>query len=377
MDKIKILYVNGGIMNRGGIESYMMNYYRNINKDNIQIDFIVHGFEKGAYDDEIISMGGKIYNIPIKSKDYIGNIKALRKIFLSGEYKIVHSHMDAMSTVVLKVAKECGIPIRIAHSHNTKHLTNNKLKLLLNEFARKRIKKYATNFFACSELAGRWLFGDNAFDNGKVKIIKNAIDVDRFYFNTELREELRDNLELRDKFVVGHVGRFDYQKNHVFLLNMFKDLVKRRKDVILLLIGDGHLKDSIINEIKILGIEENVRLLGVCSNVNEILNIFDVFILPSLFEGLPVVGIESQINGLTCLFSDKISKEVDITGKNKFLSIDKKYDNWVNELLDIKGENLDRYIDEDLVIKSGYDIKKEVKNLENIYLKLINSTDKY
>lgn len=301
MEIIRVLYVNGGLMDRGGISMHMMNYYRHLDKSRIQIDFVVHGFEKGIFDDEIYSLGGKIYNIPLKSKDYFGNIKALKEIFDTGKYKIVHSHMDAMNMVVLKIAKKCGIPIRIAHSHNTQHLTNNKIKFAINEYARLNISKYATHFFACSEKAGRWLFGDKAVNNGKVTVIYNAIELEEFTFKQLKRDFLRDALDLKNNFVIGHIGRFDYQKNHLFLLDVFNETLKLTENVKLLLIGDGHLRDEIITKIKKLGIEDKVIMMGVRSDINDLLNVFDVFILPSVFEGLGTVVIEAQANGLNQL----------------------------------------------------------------------------
>lgn len=371
MEPIRVLYVNGGIMSRGGIESYMMNYYRNLDRDKIQIDFIVHGFEKGVYDDEIKSMGGRIYNVPVKSKDYIGNIKALRKIFLSGQYKIVHSHMDAMSAVVLREAKKCGIPIRIAHSHNTQHLTNSRLKFILNEYARKKVKKYATHLFACSKDAGIWLFGKKSFDDGKVKIINNAIDLDKFKFDISKRQKNRNELGIKDEFVIGHIGRFDYQKNHIFLLKIFKETLKYLPNSKLLLVGDGNLKNYINHKIEDLKIKDNVIILGARDDVNEIINSFDIFILPSLFEGLGIVGIEAQVNGLNCILSDVIPKEISITNNLDFISLNEDIKVWVDSIVMNSKKNSDRLKVNNFYNFSNYDIKIQSKKLQAFYLSLI------
>lgn len=371
MKPIRILYVNGGIMHRGGIESYMMNYYRHIDRTKVQIDFIVHGHEKGVYDDEIKSMGGKIYHVPVKSKDYFGNIKELKKIFKTGRYKIVHSHMDAMSMVVLKIAKKCGVPVRIAHSHNTQHLTNNKLKFILNEYARKNISKYATHLFACSEEAGRWLFGDKNFDIGNVKIINNAIDIEKFKFNKEKREKLRKELDLEENFVIGNIGRFDYQKNHLFLLDIFKETLNYIDNAKLILIGDGHLKSKIEEKILELNIKDNVIMLGIRTDINDIMNIFDIFILPSLFEGLPVVGIESQANGLPCLFSEDITKEVDFTKNSYFIKRDTNLKLWTDIIYKIYERKMIRLDVENKLIITKYNINKEALKLQNIYISMM------
>lgn len=372
MDPIRVLYINGGIMDRGGISSYMMNYYRHIDRTKVQLDFIVHGFEKGVYDDEIKALGGKIYNLPIKSKDYLGNIRGIRKIFKSGNYKIVHSHMDAMGALVLKEAKKCGIPIRIAHSHNTAHITKSKLKFLLNEFARSKISKYSTHLFACSELAGEWLFKKNK-DLKDVKIIKNAIELQKYKYNSKIQIELKEELKLEDSFVIGHIGRFDDQKNHKFLLKVFINLIKSIPSAKLILIGDGHLRPEIEAQIIKYKLTNNVLLLGQRSDINILLNTFDVFLLPSLFEGLPVVAIEAQANGLNCILSSTITKEVDLTGNIRFLNINSTNE-WIKTLLNIKENKRVNYTKQ--ITEKGYEIKSAAKELSNIYLKMFEGVEK-
>ncbi|WP_294130916.1 glycosyltransferase family 1 protein [uncultured Clostridium sp.] len=369
MEPIRILYVNGGPMNRGGIESYMMNYYRNFDKSKIQIDFVAIG-ERATYDDEIESLGGKMYYIPKKSKNYLGYKKGLRNIFKSGKYKVVHTHMDAMGMTVLKEAKKFNIPIRIAHSHNTQHLTNNHIKLKINEYARKNINKYATHMFACSELAGRWLFGDEAFESGKVEVIKNAINIEKFKFDMQKRNILRNKYDiLNDEIVIGHVGRFDYQKNHKFTIEMFQMLINKNKKYKLFLIGNGQLKDEIKKLIKSYGIEENVIILDACDNVNDFYNIFDIFILPSKFEGLGIVAIEAQVNGIPCILSDNIPMEAKVSENVKFISLDNKR-LWIKEIKYVTENILDRRHNIDNIIKKGYDIKIQSKKLQNKYILL-------
>lgn len=375
---IRILYIHGGIMNLGGTESYMMNYYRNINRSKIQIDFVVHGFEKGVYDDEIINLGGKIYNIPVKSKDYFGNIKALKEIFANNKYKIVHSHMDAMGIIPLKLAKKYNIPVRISHSHNTQHLTNNKIKFILNEYARKNLYKYSTHMFACSEKAGRWMFGDKLFDKGMVKIIYNAIDIDKFKFDKLKRDKIRKELNIEHNFVIGHIGRFDYQKNHLFLLRLFKKVIEKIENAKLILVGDGVLKNIVEKEIIDLGIEKKVVLLGARYDVNILYNIFDMFILPSFFEGLGIVGIEAQINGLDCLFSTNVPDEIDISNNSYFEDLDSDFLKWRDTIINIyKNYNIETRGNLDYTNKSyeNYNINISAKKLEEYYITLYNSVD--
>jgi glycosyltransferase involved in cell wall biosynthesis len=370
MEPIRVLYINGGIMDRGGISAYMMNYYRHIDRTKVQIDFVVHGFERGVFDDEIRALGGLIYNVPIKSKDYFGNIKALRKIFKSDKYKIVHSHMDAMGMVVLKEAKHCGIPVRIAHSHNTQHLTNNKIKHLFNEYARKNITRYATHLCACSKPAARWLFGDKNVDENKVIYIKNAIDIKKYEFNIDSRESVRNKYNLKDSFVIGHVGRFDYQKNHIFLLKIFSKLVKNIPKARLFLVGDGHLRREIEYETTRLNLKDKVIMAGVRDDVHYLMNGFDVFCLPSLFEGLGIVLIEAQANGLECIASSEVPLESNVDDKVTYIKLKDSYKTWVDSLLTVKINNLDRNIHTSNFINSGYSIVHEAKKLESIYLAL-------
>lgn len=371
MDPIRVLYVNGGVMDRGGISAYMMNYYRHIDKTKVQIDFVVHGFVKGVFDDEINKLGGVIYNVPIKSKNYIQNVKALRKIFNSGKYKIVHSHMDAMGYVVLKEAKKCGIPVRIAHSHNTQHLTKNKLHFMINEYARKMINKYATQRFACSNAAGKWLFSEEMINNGIVDMTHNAIELDKFRFDERYRNEFRNKYKLNDNFVIGHVGRFEYQKNHKFLLEIFAGFLLKEPNAKLLLIGEGSLRKEIEQQIKDLNIENSILILGEQNNVNELMNAFDVFILPSHFEGLPVVGIEAQANGLPCIFSSSITREIDLTDSASFLALTDSVEEWCDKLNSLKKLSPERNEDNIKSISSkGYNIIVEAKKLEKKYMEL-------
>lgn len=358
-------------MGRGGIATYMMNYYRHIDKSKLQIDFIVHGFERGAFDDEIESMGGKIFRIPVKSKDYFGNINALKKIFTEGNYKIIHSHLDAMNAVVLKTAKSCGIPVRIAHSHNTQHLINGKLHFLINEMARFNHNKYATHYFACSRPAADWLFGKKIVKSNKVNYIKNAIDLDKNRFSINHREKIRKELNIENEFVIGHVGRFDHQKNHFFLLECFSKVIDEKPNSKLILVGDGHLKTQIQEKIQDLKLIDKVILLGSIDNVHEVMNAFDVFFLPSKFEGLGIVLIEAQCNGLNCVTSEEVPKEADITGETTYIGLNEGQEVWAKSLIENIKEAELRNIEPKQFITAGYSITKEAEELQELYLNLL------
>lgn len=370
MAAIRVLCVNGGIMDRGGISAYMMNYYRHIDRSKVQFDFVVHGFQTGVFDDEIRSMGGHLYNVPIKSKNYLGNILALKRIFKTGKYKIVHSHMDAMGMVVLRTAMKCKIPIRIAHSHNTQHLTNSPVKFIFNEHARKNISRYATHLFACSEDAGRWLYGDTAFNDGNVTLINNAIELDDFAFSSPKRNLVRERLGLEGNFVIGHIGRFDYQKNHMFLLDIFSATLEKIPNAKLLLIGDGHLREQIEDRIRNLGIEKSVVMLGLRNDVHDLLNAFDLQLLPSLFEGLPVTLIEAQTNGVRCIVSYGVPKSANLTNLISYISLEETAIHWADQISQIKHNSTEREGYRSMMSEVGYDINTEAPKLMNLYLSL-------
>ena len=354
-------------MNRGGIESYMMNYYRHFDHKIIQIDFVVHnagGY--GYYDEEIKNLGGQIFTLPQKSKHPLSYTTLLKTILKKGNYKIIHTHMDAMGAWVLKVAQNCGIPVRIAHSHNTKHLTNNPIKLFFLEQARKKINQYATHRMACSEMAGKWLFKDQPF-----QIIRNAIEAEMFKFNPEARRQIRQKYNIKNNFLIGHVGRFDTQKNHMFLLDVFAEIHKTIPKSKLILIGEGHLKEAIQQKISTLNLEEHVILTGVRDDVNLFYNAFDLFVLPSLFEGLPVVAIENQANGCPTFLSSEITRETQISTDIDFIDLKKEL--WYKKIIEYiethKTPRTDLHFD---IQASGYDIKTEAQKLQEIYIDLWN-----
>lgn len=370
MKPIRILYFNGGLMDRGGISTFMMSYYRNMNKNLIHIDFIVHGNKKGIHDEEIRERGGIVYNIPIKSKNYFKNVKAIKKIYKEGSYDIVHAHMDAMSIVPLRIAKKYGIKIRIAHSHNTQHLTNNYLKFIANEIARKNITKVATHLFACSKPAAEWLFGNKYIYNNSVYYIKNAIDLEKFKFNEVERNRIRKELNIENAFVIGNVARFDYQKNHMFLIEVFKQTIKSIPNAKLVLVGDGHLKEKITNKVEKLQMSDKVIFTGIREDVNKVMNAFDVFCLPSLFEGLGIVLIEAQVNGLNCVVSNTVPEETNIREGNNFIGLKESLENWVYFLTLNENNKQSRLTDKTKFIHAGYSIRNEAKKLQDLYIKL-------
>lgn len=316
----------------GGVEAVVMNYYRHIDHSKIQFDFICDEDSVNIPYEEIEKLGGKVILIPPYQKIFKYQ-KELRKVLKDGEYKIVHSHINTLSVFPLYAAKRVGVPVRIAHSHSTtnkKEWKKNLLKQILRPFS----KKYATYYMCCSELAGRWLFGDKAYDEGKVYLLNNAIDLDKFKYDEKIRSNKRKELGINDDtLVIGHIGRFVAQKNHTFLIDIFNEIHKKNKNSLLMLVGQGPLMNKIQEKVNNLGLKDSVIFLGQRSDVNELYQAMDVFILPSLYEGLPVVGVEAQASGLLCFLSDDMTKETKFLESTVFMSLSSTAEEWANNIL--------------------------------------------
>lgn len=351
------------IMNRGGLETMLMNYYRNIDRSKIQFDFIVHRREAGAFDEEIKSLGGNIYYLPsITLKHLPFYFKYLHKFLVEHrEYKTIHCHLDSLSALPLLIAKKVGVPVRIVHSHTNNFDKN--FKENIRSLAKRLIKYLATDFMGCSNGAVRFMFGNNIKN---YKIINNAIEVDKFSYNPEKREVVRNDLCInKNCLVIGNVGRFDYPKNHEFLIDIFYEIYKSNKNSLLMLVGDGNGRVNIERKVKLLGLENVVRLLGVRSDIPDLMQAMDVFVMPSRYEGLPVVSIEAQASGLPCFFSDTITNEVSVTDDCHFIGLDKSPKQWANQITSIPLINRQNTVG--LIRKAGFDISIESKKLFKYY----------
>lgn len=360
-EPIRILQVVN-IMDRAGLETMIMNYYRNIDRDKIQFDFLTHRPENGAYDDEIKKLGGKIYHAPrLYPKNFLKYFKFMKRFFYEHkEYKIVHSHIDTMSFFPLCAAKKAGVPIRISHSHSSK--LDKDFKFIIKYIARLLLPKQANYYYACGDKAGCFLYGKNR----KFSVVKNAIDISKFKYDIAKRRKIRSKLGIENQFVVGHVGRYIYIKNQSFIIDIFNELLKVKPNSLLMLVGSGNDYQMLKDKVNNLGLNEKVLFLIDRSDVDLLYQAMDVFVMPSLFEGLPVVGVEAQTAGLPCLFSNKISSEVLISKNSKFLDINDNISKWVNEINNIDVNSRNENISE--IINAGFDIKKEVKKLEDCYL---------
>lgn len=361
---IRVLQVVN-IMDRAGLETMLMNYYRSIDRSQVQFDFLVHRDTPGAYEGEIKKLGGKIYRAPrLYPQNYLKYYCFMLNFFDEHpEYKIVHSHIDTMSAFPLLTAKKAGVPNRIGHSHSSRLDLDFKFPI---KFIAKFLMPYEANwYYACSQKAADFMYpGKN------VKIIHNAIDLTRFQFDESKRRCIRKKLNLDDKFVIGHVGRFYYVKNQMFLLDIVHEIKKENTNVCLLLVGKGEDEAILRKRVEDLELKENVIFLIDRADVNDLYQAMDVFVMPSIFEGLPVVGVEAQANGLPCLFSNTISDEVLLTNQAEMMSLKCSPKEWANRVL-----NMRREIDEDtctLLADKGYDIRVEAQKLQKCYVQMYN-----
>jgi glycosyltransferase involved in cell wall biosynthesis len=367
MEPIRVLHENV-IMDPGGIEALLMNVYRHIDRDRVQFDFMVHRAEHAFYEDEIESLGGKIFRTPKFSpfpgeyQKFMGSVEQILKDH--PEYRVIHAHAE-LNLWPLMIAKKLGIPTRIAHSHNAKTTVNLKYFFFLYEKA--RIKNYCTDMFMCSTPAGEWTFGKKAVESGKVKYIKNGIETERFAFNERMRGQKRRELGVGDKFVVGHVGRFMEQKNHDFLINIFAEIHKKQPDSVLVLVSDGRLLNTIKNKVSQLGLSDSVMFLGNRGDVNELMQAMDIFLFPSLWEGLPLTGVEAQSAGLPVVMSDVITNEVCITKNVHTMSLKKGASEWADKVLDVC-RGFERKDVSNQIIDAGFDIRTTADFLQQFYL---------
>lgn len=357
-------------MDRAGIETMLMNYYRHMDRNQIQFDFLTNKSKKGAYDQEIEKMGGRVYVTPgFNPLKWIEYRKYMINLFNEHpEYQIVHAHNGALGYWPLKYAKEKKIPIRIAHSHNTR--INFDMKWIIKSYCKKRLKKVANVYWGCGEEAVKFYFGEKAEQSG-YSIINNAIEVERFLFDQEKRNEIRKANNLDGKIVIGHVGRFMLQKNHKFLLKIFKEIHDKNSNTILMLIGEGELEQEIRKDVAELNLRDSVVFTGSIPNVNEMYQAMDVFILPSLYEGLPVVGIEAQAAGLPCYFSDTVTEETAISDLVKFISLESSADEWSDIILRDIEKHQDRKNMYSEITNAGYNIQIEAKKLQDMYLNMV------
>ena len=345
-------------MDTGGAETFLMKVFRGIDREKWHMDFCVTKKERGFYDDEIESNGSKIFRITQKTESLSKFKKELSTVIKENGYDVVfRSGASCFTALDLWVAKKCGVKVRVLRSSNAGTMQG-KFQQFINVLCRGIMTSVANVKMAPSMLAAEYTFGKK-IAHDSVCILNNGLDTQRYLFNSEVRNAIRSELGIEDKFVVGHVGRFNAQKNHSFLIDVFNDF-QQRKDSVLLLIGTGEEQDNIKEKVKQLGIEDKVYFMGVKSNVADYMMAMDMMLFPSLFEGMPNVIIEAQTTGLPCLISDAITKEVLVTDCVQMLSLNDTKEVWAQTMININC-NKERTAYAQKMADAGYEMQEVIK----------------
>lgn len=352
-----------GKLKAGGVESIMFSYYRNLDKSKYQYDFV---YEEGSVHDipeDIIALGARGFKVPSVGSPF-AYIKAVRKLIKENKYRIVHSNLNTLAVFSLFAAWTCGVKYRILHNHSTSSGVEKK-----RDFIKKILRPFnviLTNKpCACSELAARWMYGNSAVNKGRIQVFRNGVDIEKFSFSEEYREEIKREFNVENKKVIGHVGRFMTQKNHFFLIDIFEKYSSVDDETVLMLVGDGELRNSVEEYVSAKGLSEKVIFTGIRNDVYKIFSAFDVFVLPSLYEGLPVVGMEACASGLPLLLADTITRECAITDAVEFLPINDP-EIWAERIR--YSFEWDRNHISSEMVGGPFDIRNCVKDLEKYYL---------
>lgn len=350
----------------GGVESVIMNYFRNIDRNKIQFDFLCNT-KIVAYEDEIKKLGGNIYRITPRSENAAKFKQDMKEFFEKnkGEYSAIWVNVCSLANIeYLKYARKYGIEKRVIHSHNSQNM-DSFVRGILHKINRFFIEDYATDFWSCSNVASKWFYNNRIIKSDKYRIIKNAIDYDRFSFKENICKEYKHKLNVEYKIVVGNIGRLHFQKNQLFLIDVFKELYEIDNRFEMLIVGDGEERQNIVNKINDMNLKEQIQVLGIRPDVADVMQSFDVLLFPSLFEGLPLVLLEAQANGLKIFASDTITKDIKLSENLKFISLNKTPKEWAQIIYDeFKKNGFERVNNYERMLNSGYEIKNEAWKME-------------
>lgn len=364
------ILIFGMTENPGGVEAFVMNYYRNLDKEKLHLDFLCNTEDKIAYEQELRDGGSRIYHIIQRKKNPILHKMQVKQFFKehAKEYDVIWINICNLANInYLKLAKKYGIKKRIIHSHNSQNM-GSKLNTLRHNQNKKKLYKYATDFWACSKEAANWFYGDKLLK--KSIIIKNAIDVDRMTFDDEKRNKIQSEYGLKGNYVIGNVGRLHFQKNQKFILEIFTEYQKKDKESVLVLVGQGEDEQTLKEQAKTLGLNEKVKFVGLQNDIAGWLSAMDLFLFPSKFEGLSIAALEAQANGIPVLASAKVIEEDNKVNDNFcFCSLDKSAEEWADEIEKMKyvkrcGQDKVK----DNFKKTGFDIRVEKNKLEEMLL---------
>ena len=362
---IRILHVLGNT-NLGGAESRTMDLYRHIDRKRVQFDFLVHTGQEGHFDKEIQELGGRIYRVPrFRIYNYFSYVSALKKFFWNHhEYKAVQGHMTSTASIYLPIAKKAGVPVTIAHARSAG--VDKGIKGRVTRWLRRSLPDKTDYMFTCSRLAGISVFGSRAVEEGKTVFMPNAIDCKKFDYDLRMRSKIREELGISGKYVIGHVGRFHYAKNHEYLLRVFAALCEKgRKEYVLLLLGEGEKMEEMKRLAKELQVEDRVYFAGNRSNVYDYYQAMDYFVYPSRYEGLPGTVLEAQTSGLHCLMSDSICEEVAVTELVHTMGIETDPKYWADYIEKTEDYMRRSYLKE--VSEAGFDVKAQAEKMMKFY----------
>lgn len=361
----KVLEIIGSLR-IGGQEKVGMEIGLHIDRDKYEIHYLVFDEIKEPYESKLENAGVKVYHLPEPSKGYVQYLKNLGKLMAENHYSVVHAHTMFNCGWAMLLAWVKKVPCRISHSHSIK-MANYHYSILAKVYQavmKKLIHIFGTEFIGCGKAAGEWLFGKNFFKKHGT-IIFNGINTKQFLFSFAKREEIREKLNISDRFVIGHTGHFMKVKNQQFLISLMPEILKLRPEAVLLLLGDGELKENNWEYCKKLGIEDKVIMTGNVSNVADYLCAMDVFVFPSLYEGMPLSIIEVQCNGLPCIISDSVPEDVFLTDLIRPLSLKSSKDIWIREICDALRYDPEKY--GEIMGKTGFDESNMLKNIYKIY----------
>ncbi|MBQ7840747.1 MAG: glycosyltransferase family 1 protein [Lachnospiraceae bacterium] len=366
---IRVLQVLGGT-SLGGAESRVMDLYRHMDRERVQFDFAVHSSKPEFFDQEIESLGGTIYRLPrFKVYNWLSYRKAWKQFFTQHqEFAAVHGHMTSTASIYLPIAKSLGVKRTMAHARSAG--TDSGLKGVMTRLLRKNLWKKTDYCLACSALAGQAVYGEKAWKKGLVHVIPNAIGLEKYAYDPGMREEMRRQLGVSDRLVIGHVGRFHEAKNHGFLLEVFAAVCQKRENAVLVLVGEGGGMEAAKQKAKELGIADKVQFLGSKKNVADYYQAMDVFLFPSLYEGLPGSVLEAQASGLCCVIADTITTEVGITDLVEYASLSETPQKWADRVLagaDAKTKNRRARLEE--LRAAGFDVADQAQKMMNFYEK--------
>lgn len=358
----------------GGVTNMMINIQSHLDRSKVNFDYLVFHDRKEALEDKVASMGSRkliasVDHISVRPLRRLLRINEIRKVCKENKIQILHYNADSAADVTnILGAKLGGVKYVTIHSHNAGFGTAGKGVRMVSKLLQPFIPALCNNYWACSDLAARFLFPKSIIEAGNYAVLPNGIELEKYDYNEAVRKEMRAKLGLEDRFVVGHAGRFSDQKNHTFLLDIFKEIARKNDKAVLLLFGVGELVEPMKEKAKRLGIQERVIFYGASSEMEKMYQAMDVFLMPSLHEGLPVTGVEAQASGLPCVFADTITKEVDITGHSVFLSLDEAPGVWADKVLAYV--EFERKSNKKELLEAGYDIQQTADIVSKLYLEV-------